>query len=57
MGQIASYVDRIVKGADPGQLPIEQVSKYELVVNVRLARELHIQIPQAIVARADELIK
>jgi putative ABC transport system substrate-binding protein len=57
MGQVASYVDRIVKGADPGQLPIEQVSKYELVVNVRLARELHIQIPQAIVARADELIK
>jgi putative ABC transport system substrate-binding protein len=57
MGQIASYIDRIVKGANPAELPIEQVSKYELVVNVRLARELHIPIPQSIAARADELIK
>ena len=57
MSQLASYIDRIVKGGSPAELPIEQVSKYELVVNVRLARELHISIPQSIEARADELIK
>jgi len=57
MSQIASYVDRILKGGNPAELPIEQVSKYELVLNLRLARELHIQVPQSVVTRADEVIK
>jgi putative ABC transport system substrate-binding protein len=57
MSQVATYVDRILKGAKPSELPIEQVSKYELVVNLRLARELGIEIPQSILVRADEVIR
>jgi putative ABC transport system substrate-binding protein len=57
MGQVATYVDRILKGAKPSELPIEQVSKSELVVALRIARELGIEIPQSILVRADEVIK
>jgi putative ABC transport system substrate-binding protein len=57
MSQLAAYVDRILKGAKPSELPIEQVSKYELVVDLRLARELGIEIPQSILVRADEVIR
>ena len=57
MSQVATYVDRILKGAKPSELPIEQVSKYELVVDLRVARELGIEIPQSILVRADEVIK
>ncbi len=57
MSQVATYVDRILKGAKPSELPIEQVSKYELVVDVRVARELGITIPQSILVRADEVIR
>jgi putative ABC transport system substrate-binding protein len=57
MGQMASYVDRILKGARPAELPIEQVSKYELVLDLRIARELGIEVPQSILVRADELIQ
>ncbi len=56
-GLLASYVDKILRGAKPADLPIEQMSKYDLVIDLRLAREMHIHVPQDLLLRADELIK
>ena len=51
------YVDRLLKGARPSELPIEQLSKLKLIVNLRTAKTLGIRMPEAVLVRADELIQ
>jgi putative ABC transport system substrate-binding protein len=54
---VAGYVDRLLKGAQPRDLPIQQLSKYDLTINLVIARDLGIEVPNALLLRADELIK